>query len=309
MPQDATPINSPRGFACDGRIPARAGVGLKADHYATILETRPDIGWFEVHPENYMGDGGPPHRYLTAIREKYPLSLHGVGLSIGTAGALDGVHLARLKRLVERYQPGQFSEHLAWSTHDEGFYNDLLPLPYTDETLATVCEHIDNVQTVVGRRMLLENPATYVVFEESTYDEIDFLSEIVRRTGCGLLLDVNNVYVSCTNHNRDAEDYIDRFPIEYVGEIHLAGHAEDADDVGGRLLIDTHDRHVVDDVWRLYERVIARKGPCPTLVEWDNDIPDWPVLFAEAAAAEAILQDASTGRSQGQSEAARHELA
>ena len=274
-------------------LPNRAGVGLKAEHYADILDLFPDIGWFEVHPENYMGDGGPPHRYLTAIREHYPLSLHGVGLSIGSAGALNGAHLDRLKTLIERYQPHSFSEHLAWSTHDEGFMNDLLPLPYTDETLDVVCEHIKQVQEHVGCRMLLENPATYVVFKESRYDEIDFLNEIVTRTGCGLLLDVNNVYVSCTNHKRSPEDYIDRFPLEYVGEIHLAGHAEDIDDAGDRLLIDAHDRHVIEDVWRLYARTIERAGPRPTLIEWDSDIPAWPVLFAEAQRAEQIMSAAA----------------
>ncbi len=270
-------------------LPDRAGVGLKAEHYADILATRPDIGWFEVHPENYMGAGGPPHRYLTEIRDRYPLSLHGVGLSIGSSGALDRAHLDRLRTLVERYQPESFSEHLAWSTHDAGFLNDLLPLPYTPETLALVCAHIDQVQDHLGRRMLLENPATYVVFDESTIEEIDFLSEIAKRTGCGLLLDVNNVYVSCTNHRRDAAAYIDAFPMAHVGEIHLAGHAEDRDDAGNRLLIDAHDRRVIDDVWALYHRTIARAGPKPTLIEWDNDIPVWPVLLAEAMTAEAVL--------------------
>ncbi len=278
------------GFA-SGAIPARAGVGLKAEHYADILDTRPDIGWFEVHPENYMGAGGPPHAYLTRIRELYPLSLHGVGLSIGSDGPLDIDHLVRVKALIDRYQPGLFSEHLAWSTHDGMFFNDLLPLPYTQATLARVCEHIDEVQSFTGRQMLLENPSTYVQFAQSEMSEIEFLGEIARRTGCGLLLDVNNVHVGATNHDYDAAAYIDAFPVEHVGEIHLGGHARQQDDAGAPLLIDDHGRETDDAVWALYRRLIARAGCRPTLVEWDNDIPAWPTLFAEAQAAEAIMAE------------------
>jgi hypothetical protein len=280
----------PAVFAPDP-IPARAGVGLKAEHYSDILETRPDIGWFEVHPENYMGAGGPPHAYLSRIRELYPLSLHGVGLSIGSDGPLDRDHLARVKALIDRYQPGMFSEHLAWSTHDDIFFNDLLPLPYTQATLQRVCAHIDEVQTVTGRQMLLENPSTYVEFAQSEMSEIEFVTEIARRTGCGLLLDVNNVYVGATNHDYDPAAYIDAFPVEHVGEIHLGGHAAQEDDAGEPLLIDDHGRDVDDAVWALYRRLIARRGACPTLVEWDNDIPGWPTLFAEAQAAEAIMRE------------------
>ncbi len=276
-------------YNCDRAIPNRAGVGLKADHYLSILEETPDIGWFEVHPENYMGAGGPPHHYLTEIRDRYPLSLHGVGLSIGGADDLNKDHLQRLKALIDRYQPGQFSEHLAWCTHTDVFYNDLLPLPYTDETLTKVCEHIDEVQSFVGRKLLLENPATYVVFENSTYEEIDFISEIVKRTGCGLLLDVNNVYVSCTNHKRSPDAYIKSYPLEHVGEMHLAGHAIDQDDEGNPLLIDAHDRQVIDEVWSLYELTLQRSGPVPTLIEWDNDVPDWKTLFSEAQLAENLI--------------------
>jgi len=278
----------PSGLA-PNPIPARAGVGLKPEHYRTILDESPDIGWFEVHPENYMGAGGAPHHHLTAIRERYPVSLHGVGLSIGAAGPIDKDHLARLKLLIERYQPALFSEHLAWSTHEGVFLNDLLPLPYTRETLQTVVDHIDEVQTHLGRRMLLENPSTYVEFANNDMDEIAFLGEIVRRTGCGLLLDVNNVYVSATNHNYDPAAYIDRFPVEHVREVHLAGHAEISDEAGARVLIDAHDRHVVDPVWSLYNRLVARRGPVPTLIEWDNDVPEWPVLLAEAHKAETVM--------------------
>ncbi|MEM1050215.1 MAG: DUF692 domain-containing protein [Pseudomonadota bacterium] len=270
-------------------IPARAGVGLKAQHYGDILDSRPDIGWFEIHAENYMGDGGPPHHYLSRIREIYPLSLHGVGLSIGAARPLDQEHLARLKAVNDRYAPGLFSEHLAWSTHDTSYYPDLLPVPYTEETLERVADHIDCVQETMGRRMLLENPSTYVAFETSTMSELDFLTRLTKRTGCGLLLDVNNVFVSATNQDYSPEAYIDGFPLDAVGEIHLAGHAVDRDETGATLLIDAHDREVADPVWALYERVIARTGPVPTLIEWDANVPDWATLLAEARAAEAIL--------------------
>ena len=270
-------------------IPPRAGVGLKPQHYREILESEPDIGFFEVHAENYMGEGGPPHRYLTAIRERYPLSLHGVGLSIGADRPLDREHLLRLKALNERYAPGLFSEHLAWSTHDTNFLNDLLPIPYTDETLGRVAEHIDQVQETVGRQMLLENPSTYLAFQESTYPEIDFIAEIARRTGCGLLFDVNNVHISSTNQEWDAVAYIDAYPLEHVREVHLGGHARESDEKDRPLLIDTHDREVDAVVWRLYEHTIARLGPVPTLIEWDADVPEWPVLKAEADRAEAVL--------------------
>lgn len=273
----------------DTPIPARAGVGLKPEHYSDILESHPDIGWFEVHPENYMGDGGPPHHYLTLIRESYPLSLHGVGLSIGSESGLDDTHLKRLQHLVERYEPSLVSEHLAWSTHEDIYFNDLLPLPYTNETLTRVADHIDQVQETIGRSMLLENPSTYVAFDGNEMSEIAFLTELVQRTGCGLLLDVNNVFVSATNHNYSADDYIDAFPVSHVGEIHLAGHASTNDEAGMDVLIDAHDRAVADPVWQLYRRAIARAGLKPTLIEWDNDVPQWPVLFAEACRAEKLM--------------------
>ncbi|HZJ11553.1 MAG TPA: DUF692 domain-containing protein [Methyloceanibacter sp.] len=272
-------------------IPPRAGVGLKPEHYRDILETAPEIGWFEIHAENYMGAGGPPHAYLTAVRELYPLSLHGVGLSIGGAGPLDKDHLGRLKALVDRYQPALFSEHLAWSSHDTVYLNDLLPLPYTAETLQRVCAHIEEVQDTLQRQMLLENPSTYVAFAESSMSEVDFLREIVRRTGCGLLLDVNNVFVQATNHGFDARAYLDSFPAEHVGEIHLGGHAEDADDDGAPLLIDDHGRAVADPVWTLYAQALARTGAKPTLIEWDNDVPAWRELFAEAKRADAVIAE------------------
>ena len=273
-------------------IPPRAGVGLKPEHCRDILETAPDIGWFEIHAENYMGEGGPPHYYLSAIRERYPVSLHGVGLSIGGSSPLDREHLGRLKALIARYRPFLFSEHLAWSSHDNVYLNDLLPLPYTPATLATVCCHIDEVQEALQRQMLLENPSTYVDFAESSMSEVEFLRDIVRRTGCGLLLDVNNVFVQAANHGFDAAAYLDSFPAEHVGEIHLGGHAEDADDDGSALLIDDHGREVADPVWTLYARALARTGPTPTLIEWDNDVPAWATLFAEAQRADAVIADA-----------------
>lgn len=270
-------------------LPRRAGVGLKAEHYKTILDTYPDIGFFEVHAENYMGAGGPPHRYLSKIRERYPLSLHGVGLSIGADRPLDREHLQRLKALIERYQPALFSEHLAWSTHASSFFNDLLPVPYTAETLENVCAHIDQVQDTLARQMLLENPSTYIAFAESTYSEIDFIAEVVRRTGCGLLLDVNNIHVASTNQQWDPVRYIDEYPLAHVREIHLAGYTQEADDEGRPLLIDTHDRPVADIVWALFAHAIAKLGPTPTLIEWDAKVPAWPQLQDEADRAEAIM--------------------
>lgn len=279
-------------------LPPRAGLGLKPEHYAAILEDEPDVGFFEVHAENYMGDGGPPHRYLAAIRALYPLSLHGVGLSIGAMRPLDQAHLCRLRRLVELYRPQSFSEHLAWSTHDSGFLNDLLPLPYTSETLDRVCAHVDQTQQFLGCRMLLENPSTYLLFEDSTIDEISFLDTVAERTGCGLLLDVNNVMVSAINHGIDPFAYLDRFPIERVGEIHLAGYDETIDGAGARLLIDSHASAVRNDVFELYRHTLARGGPLPTLVEWDNDVPDFPTLFAEARRVDAALRAESDRRNQ-----------
>lgn len=277
-------------------LPMRSGVGLKPEHYRTILDTQPDLGFFEVHAENYMGAGGPPHRYLNAIREVYPLSLHGVGLSIGGSRPLDREHLGRLKVLVERYEPAQFSEHLAWSTHDGGFLNDLLPLPYTSQTLARVCDHVDEVQHFLGHQMLLENPSTYVAFAESTFEETDFIREIACRTGCGLLLDVNNVFVASTNQLWHPVDYVQRFPLQHVREIHLGGFAPEADEMGRPLLIDTHDRPVDAEVWDLYRHVIGLTGPLPTLIEWDTKLPTWPDLLAEAQRAERVLSDFHAAR-------------
>jgi len=270
-------------------IEGLAGTSLKPEHLPSILDAPKTRGFFEVHAENYMGAGGPPHRALNAIRRDYPVSLHGVCMSIGGPRPLDKAHLERFRRLVERYEPALVSEHLAWSTHETAYFNDLLPLPYSAATLATVCDHIDEVQEAIGRRMLLENPSTYVAFRESTLSETDFIGSVARRTGCDLLLDVNNVFVSAANHGFSAREYLADFPLSEVREIHLAGHSEQSDDEGDRLIIDSHDGPVADAVWKLYEIVIARVGPLPTLIEWDSSVPEWPVLEAEAAAAQAIL--------------------
>lgn len=272
-----------------GGLPARAGIGLKPQHFQEVLATLPDVGFFEVHAENYMVDGGPMHHGLGRIRERFPLSLHGVGLSLGGEAPPDEAHLHRLAELIKRYEPASFSEHLAWSTHGEVFFNDLLPVAYDEATLARVCRHIDRVQERLGLRMLLENPATYVEFERSTIDEADFLREVLRRTGCGLLLDVTNVHVSCTNHGRDAAAYLDRLPLDAVGEIHLAGFARDEDAAGHPLLIDSHGSAVAEVVWGLYSSVVERIGAMPTLLERDNDVPSLATLVAEAGRAEALL--------------------
>jgi len=273
-------------------LPARAGVGFKPEHFGDILAAPQPVGFFEVHAENYMGAGGPPHAQLGALRARYALSVHGVGLSVGAMQPLDCDHLARLKALCDRYQPESFSEHLAWSSHDGVYFNDLLPLPYTWKTLDRVADHIDEVQTALGRTMLLENPSTYLRLAESAIPEVDFLAEISRRTGCGLLLDVNNVFVSANNNGTAPLSYLDSFPLDRVRQIHLGGHDEEADEAGGPLLIDAHATPVADAVWALYAQVIARAGPLPTLIEWDNDVPDWPTLRAQALAAEQILSAA-----------------
>ena len=279
-----------------GSAPLRAGVGLKPAHVAEILRTGPGVGFFEIHAENYMGEGGAPHAHLRAIRDRYPVSLHGVGLSIGGAGPLDAGHLKRLRAIERRYEPMLFSEHLAWSTHEGTFLDDLLPVPYTEEALARVVDHIDEVQSVMGRQMLLENPSTYVVFAESTMSEAEFIRQVALRSGCALLLDINNVFVSATNHAYSAEHYLDAFPLDLVREIHLGGHAVTVDDEGAPLLIDSHDQPVVDPVWALYARTLRRIGPVPTLVEWDADVPTFPILAAEAARADAIMARTAQGR-------------
>ncbi len=282
------------GSSC---LPRRGGVCLKPQHYDEILKQSPDVGWFEVHAENYLGAGGPPLRYLELIRRDYPLSVHGVGMSIGSADGLDARHLQRVAALVDRFEPESFSEHLAWSTHDSEFFSDLLPVPYNKAVEDLVCEHIDLVQTTLKRQMLLENPSNYLSLENSTMSETAFLNNIVRRTGCGLLLDVNNVYVSAINCDYSAEEYINELPLDCVGEIHLAGHATDNSDPDELLLIDAHDREVADQVWSLFEYTLSHSGPRPSLIEWDASIPSLTTLLAEMhkadSAANIVAGDAN----------------
>ncbi|MBE0413267.1 DUF692 domain-containing protein [Yoonia sp.] len=270
-------------------LPARPGVGYKPQHYSAIMANPGPVRWLEIHAENYMGDGGRPIAQLRQLAELFPISVHGVGLSIGGEGDLDADHLARLKHLVGWLNPASFSEHLAWSTHDTHFFNDLLPLPYNSATLSRVATHIDQLQEALGRQILLENPSSYLAFAGATMSETDFLRDLTTRTGCGLLLDVNNVFVSATNLQTSPQDYIADFPLHAVGEIHLGGHDVDADETGAPLLIDSHGKPVVDPVWSLLDLTLAKTGPKPVLIEWDNDVPEWPVLASEAARADAVL--------------------
>ena len=269
-------------------VPARAGTSFKGEHAGTVLDDRPDVGWFEVHPENYMVAGGPRLAALEALRGAYPLSLHGVGLSLGGAGRLDRDHLIALRGLVERFQPALVSEHIAWSAHDGIWFADLLPPSLGRVGLERLCDNIDEAQDVLQRPILIENPANYLMLPDRDMDEAAFVVEAARRTGCGLLVDVSNIHVSAVNTGLDADAYVDAMPEDLVGEIHLAGFT--IDDAGGeRLLIDSHGAAVDGAVWRLYERLIGRIGARPTLVEWDRDIPAWEVLHAEAMKAEARL--------------------
>jgi len=276
----------------DTALPCAAGLSLKAEHYVNVLAGEGSVGFFEVHAENYFHSGGPAHRHLEAIRADHALSIHGVALSLGGIDSPDPRHLAQLRALLARYEPASFSEHLAWTTHAGVYLNDLLPFPYTQTALDRVCAHIDMTQAALGRRLLLENPATYVRFDCSEIPETDFLATVVARTGCGLLLDINNVFVCAINHGFDPLAYLADFPLAQVGEIHLAGHADSRDAAGNRLLIDAHDRAVDAQVWQLYDAVIARTGPLPTLIEWDSELPSYSTLREEAARAQSRLDSA-----------------
>ena len=289
----------PRGtdrLPVDAGLPMQAGIGFKPAHFDALIGDPQPPGFIEVHAENYLGAGGPPHAQLSALRERLPLSVHGVGLSLGGEAPLDTVHLARVQALLARYRPAVFSEHLAWSTHDGRFFNDLLPLRYDDACLARVCRHIEQVQERIGLQLLLENPSTYFPITGSTYSEPDLLSAIVQRTGCALLLDVNNVHVSCHNQGHDPLVYLEALPLHAVREIHLAGHARDIDAAGETVLIDDHGAPVDDAVWALYRHVLDRTGPLPTLIEWDTHVPDYAALRAQARHAQAWLDDAATRR-------------
>lgn len=288
----SSPTPEPPRAGSTPALPAGAGVSLKSQHYRDALEAIERPAFLEVHAENYLHAGGPAHRYLTAIREQYRLSIHGVGLSLGGPRPPNPVELQARRELLERYQPDEFSEHLAWSGLAGSYFNDLLPLAYTQESLQRVCTHIQMTQEALGRRILLENPATYVGFTASTWAEPDFLSEITRRTGCGLLLDINNIVVSTTNHGSDARDYLRALPLQRVGEIHLAGHATQRDAAGSEVLIDTHDRAVQEPSWTLYEAALQMTGIVATLIEWDADVPEWRGLLQEAGIAGQIMRRA-----------------
>ena len=270
-------------------IPARAGIGLRAPHYREMLETRPAAGWLEAHSENYFGDG-PPLYYLERLRGHYPLSLHGVGLSLGSTDPLDRRHLQKLKALIERFEPGLVSDHLSWSSVGGTYLNDLLPLPYTEESLALFSARVREAQDFLGRELLIENPSSYLQYRHSTIPEAEFLSELVRTSGCGLLLDVNNVYVSATNHGFDALRYLHAIPAAAVKEIHLAGFSVNRYE-DGEILIDTHGARVAPQVWTLFSAALQRLGKVPTLIEWDSDIPGLAVLLDEMHHADTILNE------------------
>lgn len=270
-------------------VPAEAGVGLRFRHHREVLETRPPLSWVEVHTENYLG-GGPSARTLDAVREIYPLSLHGVGLSLGSADGVDGEHLARIRAAVRRFAPALVSEHLSWSTVQGTYLPDLLPLPMTQEALRVVCRNVHEVQAVLGRRILLENPSTYIRFAHSTIPEWEFLSEVAARTGCAILCDVNNIFVSASNHGWDAHEYLRGLPVAAIGEVHLAGHSLRRLESGRTLRVDDHGSRVGTEVWRLYEFALSLFGPVPTLIEWDNDVPALDVLAAEARKARQLME-------------------
>lgn len=269
--------------------PVSVGIGLRAPYIDEVIESRPAIAWLEAHAENYM-TGGPSLARLETIRENYPLSLHGVGLSLGTAEGLDREHLCRLKTLVDRCAPMLVSEHLSWSVSGGVYLNDLLPLPYTEEAVALVARNIDEAQEALGRQILIENPSRYLSFRHSSIAEPEFLAALARRTGCGILCDVNNVFVTCSNLGLDARHYLDAIPAESVGEIHLAGHSRVVRD-GIAMLIDDHASRVAPPVWELYRRAVARLGAVPTLIEWDKALPPLAVFLAESRAAAAAGQE------------------
>ena len=269
-------------------IPVNSGIGLRGPHTAEFLETKPEIAWVEVHSENYLALGGTAFEGLVQVRSQYPVSLHGVGLSLGSADPVDPGHLSRLKQLVDEIDPGLISEHLSWGTIDGRHTNDLLPLPFNAEALDAVCNNIDAVQTSLGSKILIENISAYLEFTEAEMTEWEFLVQAARRSGAGILLDVNNIYVNAINHRFDADEYLSAIPADLVGEIHLAGHSLQNFD-GFEILIDTHDGPVCEAVWQLYENTLARLGPKPTLIEWDAKLPKLSGLLNEAARAEILL--------------------
>lgn len=272
-------------------IPVQAGIGLRFAHHRTVLETRPKIGWFEVHTENYLG-GGPPLRDLEAIRRDYPISLHGVGLSLGSVQGVDRRHLERIRTLVARLEPALVSEHLSWSIVDDHYLADLLPLPMTEEALAVVCRNLDLTQSYLGRRILVENPSSYLRYCHSTIPEWEFLSAVANRTGCGILCDVNNIYVSARNHGWRPATYLAALSPGAIGELHLAGHSVRELGRGKTMRIDDHGSRVSGAVWALYAEALARFGPVATMIEWDTNLPTFDVLLDEADRAALLLAKA-----------------
>lgn len=266
-----------------------AGVGLKPDHYPEAIAASAGGLWFEVHPENYMVEGGPRLAWLDAFAARHPLSLHGVALSLAADAPPDPAHLTRLRALADRVQPALISEHLAWSAWRGAYHPDLLPFPRTGEALRRIADNIDRTQEALGRRIAVENPSHYLIIDDHEWDETEFLAELARRTGCALLLDVNNVFVSAANLGFEPETYIDRFPGDLIAEVHLAGHAAD-ERSGAALLIDSHDAPVAEPVWALYRRLIARVGPKPTLIERDDNLPSFATLMAERERACRIVE-------------------
>jgi uncharacterized protein (UPF0276 family) len=282
-------VDQGAGTPVRASLPRRAGLGLRAQHHGVVLDQRPDVAWFEAHTENYFADGGPAVEALTRIRGHYPLTLHGVGLSLGSTDPLDPAHLERIARAVRRFEPAQVSEHLSWSSVDGRFANDLLPLPYTQEAVRHVASRIQQVQDTLQRTLLIENVSSYLEFECSEMTEWRFLEEVAGAAGCGILLDVNNVYVAACNHHFEAQAYLDAISPRHVKEMHLAGH--DRVTLGGReVLIDSHGTRVCDAVWDLYRHALRRFGDIPTLIEWDTDIPELAVLQEEAARADQLLE-------------------
>jgi len=279
---------APATTRCSTPVPAKAGIGLRFQHHQNLIDFRPDVAWFEVHTENYMG-GGAPLRYLDAIRRDFPVSLHGVGLSLGSAEGLDQAHLERVRQVAERVEPGLISEHIAWSVVGGNYLADLLPLPMTEEALAIVCRHIDQTQTYLKRLILVENPSTYFTFAHSTIPEWEFMTAVAARTGCGILCDVNNIFVSACNHGWDVSAYLDGLPSRSIGEIHLAGHTVRLLADGTTVRVDDHGSRVIDDVWTLYQEALMRFGVVPTLIEWDSDVPPLEVLLGESDHAATIM--------------------
>jgi len=269
-------------------IPVQTGIGLRPPHYRQVLEDKPPIAWFEVHSENFCGAGGELPEVLDRVRRDYPVSLHGVGLSLGTSDTLNQRHLEQMKTLIERAQPGLVSEHLCWGAVNGRYLNDLLPLPYTEEALDLMVEHVEAAQTFLGRQLLIENVSSYLTYQHSTIPEWEFIAALADRSGCGILLDVNNIHVNAVNHGFDAHEYLDAIPAHHVKEIHLAGFAA-KQGLDVELLIDTHSRPVSDDVWTLYRDALTHCGPVATLIEWDQDIPELPILMAEADKAQRIM--------------------